>query len=47
MFSDACQGVSRSTGGLTSGPLLANVRFAMKLTTGSAHVKIYVVQRDL
>lgn len=46
MFSDPCQGVSMA-GGTTVGPLLANVRFAMKLTTGSAHLKIYVVQRDL
>jgi hypothetical protein len=46
MFSDPCQGISIA-GGTTTGPLLSNVRFAMKLTAGSAHVKIYVVQRDL
>lgn len=46
MFSDPCQGVSMASAS-TAGPLLANVRFAMKLTAGSAHVKIYVVQRDL
>ena len=45
MFSDPCKGVSNV--GTVAGPLLANVRFAMKLTTGSAHVKVYVVQRDL
>lgn len=47
MFSDPCKGVSSFTGATVAGPLLANVRFAMKLTTGSAHVKVYVVQRDL
>lgn len=46
MFSDSCTGISKH-GGTTTGPLLAYVRFAMKLTTGSAHVKVYVVPRDL
>jgi hypothetical protein len=45
MFSDPCIGVSNLS--TVAGPLLANVRFAMKLTAGSAHVKVYVVQRDL
>jgi hypothetical protein len=45
MFSDPCKGVSNLTSAV--GPLLANVRLAMKLTAGSAHVKVYVVQRDL
>lgn len=45
MFSDPCKGVSNV--GTATGPLLANVRLAMKLTAGSAHVKVYVVQRDL
>jgi hypothetical protein len=45
MFSDPCKGVSNV--GTAAGPLLANVRLAMKLSTGSAHVKVYVVQRDL
>jgi hypothetical protein len=52
VFSDPCTGVSKyppQTGdpGGTGGPMLAYVRFAMKLTAGSAHVKVYVVQRDL
>jgi len=46
MFSDPCTGVSKASS-TTGGPLLPFVRFAMKLTTGSAHVKVYVVQRDL
>jgi len=48
MFSDPCTGISKVAGaGGSIGPLLPFVRFAMKLTSGSAHVKVYVVQRDL
>jgi len=46
MFSDPCIGVSKLSG-TTNGPLLPFVRFAMKLSAGSAHVKAYVVQRDM
>jgi hypothetical protein len=46
MFADPCTGASRYAASL-GGPLLPFVRFAMKLTSGSAHVKVYVVQRDL
>jgi hypothetical protein len=48
MFSDPCTGISKVAGaGGSMGPLLPFVRLAMKLTSGSAHVKVYVVQRDL
>jgi hypothetical protein len=50
MCSDAAlgrtkQGVSNGDGG-TRGPILGFVRFAMRVTLGFAHVKVYAVLRD-
>jgi hypothetical protein len=45
MFSDPCK--DRSNGAIAAGPLLTYVRFALKLWSATAHVKVYVVQRDL
>jgi hypothetical protein len=48
MFSDAAWGLTKvgvAAGG-AGGPLLGYVRFAMKLTAGFGHVKLYAVLRD-
>jgi hypothetical protein len=48
MFSDSAFGVTK-LGNLVApgGPLLCYVRFALKLTAGFAHVKLYAVLRDI
>jgi len=45
MYSNVVLGLSKVGTG-AYGPLLSNVRLSMKLSTGEAHVKVYVVLRD-
>ena len=43
----ACTGVSRATGSpVAAGPLLHYVRLFMKMSSGTAQIKVYAVQRD-
>jgi hypothetical protein len=49
MYSDSASALTKvgvSFGLYGGGPLPSYVRFAMKLTAGSAHVKLYAVLRD-
>jgi hypothetical protein len=48
MYSDAAWSITKQGGGGGSGggPTLGYVRFAMKIVTGFAHVKVYAVLRD-
>jgi hypothetical protein len=46
MYSAAALGVNRMNVAGAPGPLLSNVRLSMKLGTGEAHVKAYVVLRN-
>ena len=45
MFSDAALGFTKQSGSAT-GPMLGFVRFAISVTLGFAHVKVYAVLRD-
>jgi hypothetical protein len=47
MYSDAAWSITKQgTVGAGGGPTLGYVRFALKIVTGSAHVKVYAVLRD-
>lgn len=45
MYSDAALGITKQGAG-ARGPILAFVRFAITVTLGFAHVKVYAVLRD-